>query len=200
MTSLSELEKLDRDFYLNDALYVAKSLIGKYLIRKIDGRYAGGIIVETECYIGPFDDAAHSYQFRKTKRNDAMYEEGGIAYVYQIYGMYYCLNVVAGGKNKPEAVLIRSIEPLIGIDIMKENRKKELKNLTNGPAKLCMALNIDIESNKQNLLSDELFIAKDKEKKHFEIVETKRININYAEKYKDKLWRFIMKNNMYVSR
>ncbi len=200
MISLLELEKLDKDFYIENALDVAKRLIGKYLIKNTPKGYIGGMIVETECYMGPEDDAAHSYNLKKTKRNEAMYEEGGISYVYQIYGMHYCLNVVTNQKNIPQAVLIRALEPVFGINIMKQNRNTDIKNLTNGPAKLCKALNIDLTYNKESFLKNRLFIAKaKKDNNQFDIVATKRINIKYAKHYKDKPWRFIIKNNMFVS-
>ncbi len=194
-----ESERLDKGFYMEDAVSVAKNLLGKYLIKNTDKGFIGGMIVETEAYMGPQDDAAHSYNLRKTKRNEAMYEEGGVAYVYFIYGMHYCLNVVTNKRNIPQAVLIRAIEPKFGIDTMIKNRNTDLKNLTNGPAKLCRALNIDLRCNKVSLLSDRLFITKGEEIKG-DIISTKRINIEYAENYKDKPWRFVVKNSKFLSR
>ncbi len=199
MISLSELEKLDKNFYMNSALFVAKNLLGKFLLKNIGDRYAGGMIVETEAYMGEQDDAAHSYKLKRTKRNEAMYEEGGNTYIYMIYGMHYCLNVVTNKKDRPEAVLIRAIQPLFGIEIMQQNRKTDIKNLTNGPAKLCKALNIDLKFNKKSLTSNDFFIAKDKKEPYLDIVATKRVNIDYAKQCKDKLWRFIIKNNPFVS-
>lgn len=199
MISLSELEKLDKEFYMNNALYVAKHLLGKYLIKNTPHGYIGGLIVETEAYMGPQDDAAHSYNLKRTKRNEAMYEEGGATYVYKIYGIHHCLNVVVNKKNVPQAVLIRAIEPLFGVEIMKSNRNTSVNNLTNGPAKMCKALNIDLNYNKTSILSDDLFIAKG-ENHRLEIATTKRINIDYAEKFKNKPWRFIVKNNRFVSK
>ncbi len=200
MISLSELERLEKEFYMQDTLIVAKELLGKYLVKKTKNGIIGGMIVETEAYIGPMDDAAHSFNFRKTKRNEAMYEEGGIAYVYQIYGMHHCLNVVTNKKDNPEAVLIRAIEPIFGIENMQKNRKTDIKNLTNGPAKLCKAMDIDKRYNKHSFLSDDFFIAQTQTQQQFEIGQTKRINIEYATNYKNKPWRFIIKNNPYVSR
>ena len=113
--------RLYRNFFIQDALTVAKSLIGKLMIRLIDDCEIVCRIVETEAYIGPEDKGCHAYGGRKTKRTEVMFEEGGITYVYLIYGMYYCINVVAGGKGKPEAALIRALEPLKGIDILKKN-------------------------------------------------------------------------------
>ncbi len=199
MISSLELEKLDKDFYMNDAVSVAKNLLGKYLVKNTPEGFIGGIIVETEAYVGPQDDAAHSYNFKKTKRNEAMYEEGGTAYVYRIYGIHHCLNVVTNKKDMPQAVLIRAIEPAFGIDIMRKNRNKNVELLSNGPAKLCEALNIDLSYNKTSLLSDYLFIAKGANKA-VDIISTKRINIDYAKNYKDKKWRFIVKNSKFLSK
>jgi len=199
MISSLESEKLDKDFYMKDAVSVAKNLLGKYLIKNTDEGYVGGMIVETEAYMGPKDDAAHSYNLKRTKRNEAMYEEGGVTYVYFIYGMYYCLNIVTNKPNIPQAVLIRAVEPKFGLNIMIRNRNTDLKNLTNGPAKLCRALDIDLSYNKVSLLSDKLFITQGEEVKN-KIVSTKRINIEYARNYKDKPWRFIVKNSKFLSR
>lgn len=199
MISLLELEKLDKDFYMDSAVSVAKNLLGGYLLKNIDGKYTGGMIIETEAYMGEEDDAAHSYKLRKTKRNEAMYEEGGTVYVYMIYGMHYCLNVVTNKKNRPEAVLIRAIQPLFGIETMQKNRKTDIKNLTNGPAKLCKALNIDLKLNKKSFTSNNFFIAKSRKESYLDIVATKRINIDYAKQCRDKLWRFIIKDNPFVS-
>jgi len=199
MISSLESEKLDKDFYMKDAVSVAKNLLGKYLIKNTDEGYVGGMIVETEAYMGPKDDAAHSYNLKRTKRNEAMYEEGGVTYVYFIYGMYYCLNIVTNKPNIPQAVLIRAVEPKFGLNIMIGNRNTDLKNLTNGPAKLCRALDIDLSYNKVSLLSDKLFITQGEEVKN-KIVSTKRINIEYARNYKDKPWRFIVKNSKFLSR
>ena len=185
---------------MSSTISVAKNLLGKYLIKNINGKYAGGMIVETEAYIGPYDDAAHSFGLKKTKKNEAMYEEGGTAYVYQIYGIHFCFNVVTNQKDKPEAVLIRAVQPDLGIDIMQNNRNKPINNLTNGPAKLCQALGIDLNYNKISLLSDKLFIAQKQNKQNFKIESSKRINIEYAKQYKDKLWRFYIKDNPFVSK
>ncbi len=199
MISSLESERLDKGFYMKDAVSVAKNLLGKYLIKNTDKGFIGGMIVETEAYMGPQDDAAHSYNLRKTKRNEAMYEEGGAAYVYFIYGMHYCLNIVTNKRDIPQAVLIRAIEPRFGIDIMLKNRNTDLRNLTNGPAKLCGALNIDLSYNKISLLSDRLFITQGEEIKG-DVTSTKRINIEYAKGYKDKPWRFIVKNSKFLSK
>ncbi len=196
-----KLRKLDKDFYNQDTFILSKKLLGKYIVKKTNKSLIVGMIVETEMYIGPYDDASHSYNFKRTKRNEAMYLNYGTVYVYQIYGMYHCLNIVTGKINEPEAVLIRAVEPIDGIEIMQKNRKKsDIKNLTNGPSKLCMAFGIDKSLNKQNIFGDNFYIAEIENQKKFNIISSKRINIDYAKKYKDKLWRFYIEGNTFVSK
>ncbi|WP_129595819.1 DNA-3-methyladenine glycosylase [Anaerophilus nitritogenes] len=194
--------KLDESFYRKDALNLAKDLLGKILVRKIGDRLIQCKIVETESYIGPQDKGCHAYNNKRTKRTEVMFWDGGYAYIYMIYGMYYCLNIVAAKKEEPQAVLIRAVEPLNEFEILKENRKiksKKLKDLTNGPGKLCKALHITKELNGYDMISgDELYIKDNDEK--IEIVSTKRVNIDYAEEYKDKLWRFYIKDHSFVSK
>lgn len=213
---------LKEDFYGRDTLTVAKELLGKYLIRVIDGRYVGGKIVETEGYLGVKDKAAHAYGGKVTERVKPMYERAGTSYVYSIYGMYYCLNTITEKEGVPQGVLIRAIEPLIGLDKISINRtkkkgektfesltKKERLNLTSGPSKLCLALDIDKRFNNVLLWGGELFIVDndDELKKLIEkeeepcgrIVKSKRIGIDYAEEAKDFLYRFYYEENPYVS-
>ncbi|MFZ8908815.1 MAG: DNA-3-methyladenine glycosylase, partial [Nitrosopumilaceae archaeon] len=135
---------LPREFYARDTVTVAKGLLGKKIVRKIGNRKISGIITETEAYRHKDDPASHAFR-KKTERNRAMFEEVGRAYVYFTYGMYFCFNVVArNSRTEAGAVLIRSIQPEKGVDVMKKNRKKdELKNLTDGPAKLAQALDIN---------------------------------------------------------
>jgi len=168
-----------------------------------------GKIVETEAYMGFHDKGSHSYNGRRTPRNEVMYGEEGHAYVYFIYGMYYCLNAVAAEEGIAQAVLIRALEPVEGLDIMAVNRfnkplaelkSKDILNLTSGPGKLCKAFNITRELNGEDLTGDKLYICKNTMKKDdFNIVEAKRIGIDYAEEAKDFLWRFYIEGNKYVS-
>ncbi|MCX7904366.1 MAG: DNA-3-methyladenine glycosylase [Caloramator sp.] len=199
--------KLPVDFYSRDTITVAKELLGKLLVRNINGNKLVGKIVEVEAYLGPIDKACHSYNFRRTQRNEVMYGPPGIAYVYFIYGMYYCLNFVTEKEGMPCAVLIRALEPIEGFDIMALNRfgktyseltKSQKRNLTNGPGKLCRAFNIDKALNGHSLLSDEIYVLDNQE--DFEIVAGKRIGIDYAEEAKDFEWRFFIKGNPYVSK
>lgn len=195
--------KLGYDFYKQDSVTVAKELIGKLLVRKLEDGEVICKIVETEAYVGPEDKGSHAYQNRRTKRTEVMFKQGGYAYIFLIYGMYSCLNVVANERDKPEAVLIRGVEPIKGLEILRKNRdikSKKIEDLTNGPGKLTQALDIDKELNGYDLISgDKLYIREAEEKQDYEIVSCERINIDYAEEYREKLWRFYIKGNPFVS-
>ncbi|AYE36743.1 DNA-3-methyladenine glycosylase [Borrelia turcica IST7] len=185
---------MDREFFTHDAIIVAKSLLGHFLIRKIDGEEIVTKIVETEAYMGTIDRACHAYGGRKTNRTSAMYNVGGYAYIYIIYGMYYMLNVVASNENNPHAVLIRAVEPIY--PLLKGNSM-----VTNGPGKLTKYLNIDLRFNKVDLISNTELFLKNGLSFDFEVVNSKRINIDYAgEEYATKLWRFYIKGNKFVSK
>lgn len=203
------MNKLPRDFYNRDTLNVARDLLGKYLVHKIDGVVREGKIVEVEAYIGPEDKGAHTYNGRRTPRNEAMYGPPGFAYVYLIYGMYNCVNVVTNEAEKPEAVLIRALEPTCGVEQMSMARfgkselltSRETISLTNGPGKLCQALGITRTHNGYDLCGETLYITESsKPGEPFETVETTRINIDYAEEAALYLWRFYIKDNPFVSR
>lgn len=178
---------------------VAKSLLGMYLIRKTPKGKMIGRIVETEAYISK-DPASHAFK-GKTKRNSPMFGKAGTAYIYHIYGMYNCLNVVTEKENVGEAVLIRALEPLKGIKIMQENRKiKEIKQLTNGPGKLCISMSINRELNNINLIDPKsplkIEIPRDYHAKK-EIMITKRIGIT---KGKEQDLRFYIEDNPFISK
>ncbi len=200
---------LNKDYFKNNALDLAKDLLGKVLVREIDGKIIKGRIVETEAYIGNGDKACHAYNGRRTKRTEILYSEGGVAYVYLIYGMYNCLNVVSGINEEAEAVLIRAIEPLNEFDYISKKRFNkgydELKNsqkftLTNGPGKLCKAFSIERDLNWCKLYEKgDLYLIYDNFK-DFNIITTKRIGIDYAEEAKDFLWRFYIEGNKYISK
>ena len=150
--------KLDRDFYLRDGLTVARELIGKKLIHRSAAGVSGGLIVEAEAYMGAVDAAAHSFKGR-TKRTEIQYAAGGRAYIYLIYGMHICFNVTANAVDVPEAVLIRALEPVDGIELMMRRRnKKSLEELCNGPGKLTQAMGITMGHYGVALCGDELFI------------------------------------------
>lgn len=196
------MEKLQRQFYDRNTLIVAQELIGKILVRKYDGIKILSRILETEAYIGAVDKASHCYK-GVTDRTKVMFGPAGYSYVYFIYGMYYCLNVVTEKEGCGSGVLIRSVQAVENIEIMCLNRynksinnitKQQLKNLSNGPGKLCNALNITTVENGLDLTDNKLYIADDGFK-NFTVEKSKRINIDYAEEAKDFLWRFTIKCN-----
>lgn len=192
------MEKLDRQFYARNACTVAHDLIGKILVHDSSDGRTSGIIVEAEAYCGPEDKAAHSYAGKRTTRTEIMYHEGGLAYVYLIYGMHCCFNVTASIPGKPEAVLIRAIEPLEGIGLMMSRRGiSDSRNLTNGPGKLCRAMGITREHYGADLCGNELYIADGGY--DFPVVASERVNIDYAEEYRFMMWRYFAEGNRFVS-
>lgn len=201
-------KKLHRNFYGKDTILVAKNLLGKVLVHEINGKKLSGKIVETEAYKGITDKAAHAYKNRYTKRTEALYGPCGFSYVFMIYGMYYCFNAVTESEGIPEGVLIRALEPLTCLEDMSLNRykkeynllnKSQIKNLTNGPGKLCKALLIDKSQNKNDLCKSDLYIE-DSNTEDFNIKSSKRIGVDYAKEAADYPWRFYIENNPYVSK
>ena len=195
--------KLDRDFFTRtDTLRVARDLLGKLLVvPTADGRRVSGMIVETEAYLGEIDKAAHSYGGRRTARNEITYAEGGHVYVFFVYGMYYQLNLVTGLADHPHVVLIRAVEPVEGIEIMRERRgAMKDKNLTSGPGKLCIAFGITRELNGEDLMRDRIWVEDHRDLKKSEIASGPRVGIDYAEEFIDMPWRFWLAENIYVSR
>lgn len=195
---------LPKDFYSTDVVTLSKDLLGKILVHRLpDGKELKSMIVETEAYKAPDDKGCHAYNNKKTERTKNFWTDGGHIYMYSIYGPNNCMNVVAADKTKPEAVLIRAIEPLEGLEIMKSNRKtncKKIKDLTNGPAKLTQAMGIDKGFNGYDMtqVDPEVYIVANDSYK-FETMVSTRINIDYAGEWKDKPWRFYIKNNDFVS-
>lgn len=195
--------KLTREFYVReDTLQIARDLLGKLLVvPNTDGERVSGMIVETEAYLGAIDKAAHSYGMRRTKRTETMFAVGGTVYVFFIYGMYFQFNVVVGAVDTPHAILVRAVEPVENIEIMRVRRGKTAdKNLTSGPGKLCLALAIDKNYNNEDLLGDKVWLEYYKNPTTAEIINGKRIGIDYAEEFAEKNWRFWIKDNLYVSR
>lgn len=197
------MKKLSREFYGRDTLEVAEDLIGKVLVRKYEGNIIKARITEAEAYIGATDKASHCYR-GQTERNKVMFGPPGHTYVYLIYGMYYCLNVVTENVGSGSGVLLRSVEPLENAELMSLNRynkslnnttRQQLKNLSNGPGKICMALKITRNENGIDLAKDEIYIEDDGFR-DYKVERSKRINIDYAEEAKDFLWRFTIKNDI----
>lgn len=176
------MKKLPRKFYNQDTLTIAQELLGKFLAHNHNGKKYIGMITETEAYIGFDDKASHAFK-GKTKRNAPMFESAGIAYVYMIYGMYFCFNIVTDKKDFPAAILIRALKPIMNIN-----------SKTDGPGKLCRAMNINKNLNNIDLCGDILYVEdRGQTIPQKNIIADKRIGIDYAEEYKDKLWRFYIK-------
>lgn len=202
--------RLTKDFYDKDALLLSKDLLGKILVHKVDGHILKGKIVETEAYIGALDKASHAYNNRRTERTAPLFGPAGISYVFFIYGMYNCFNIISGKENEGEGVLIRALEPVNDLEYMSllrykkpysELKKAQIKNLTNGPGKLCIAMSINKTNNWDDLTSSEdFYLEYGEEISLTDIVDSKRIGIDYAEEARDFLWRFHIKDNPYVSK
>ncbi|CAI9587081.1 unnamed protein product [Staurois parvus] len=205
---LNEKIRLSSDFYEKPCIDLAKSFLGQILVRTLpDGSELRGRIVETESYLGGEDEASHSRGGKRTERNIAMYmKPGTIYYVYQIYGVYFCMNVSSKGDGA--AVLLRSLEPIEGLNEMRSfrsNRRNALKplkdkELCNGPSKLCQALDIDKSFDRRDLSSDlNAWLEEGSEVMEKDIVSCARIGIGYAGEWTHKALRFYIKGNQYVS-
>ena len=191
--------KLDRVFYLQPGLVVAKQLIGKQLVHQSPEGTTKGVIVEVEAYLGPHDAASHAYNSLYSERTKIQYGIGGFAYIYTIYGLHTCMNVVANQKGVPEVILIRALQPTSGIELMQKRRKKEsILDLCNGPGKLSEAMGIKKSHYGLDLCGSELYIEKVNEDA-VSISTTKRINIDYAGVARDYPWRFILRDSKYIS-
>ncbi|MBR4703082.1 MAG: DNA-3-methyladenine glycosylase [Oscillospiraceae bacterium] len=188
---------LSREFYARDALTVARALLGKTLLHG----ETGGVIVETEAYIGPGDRACHAWGGKRTKRTEPLFGESGYAYVYLIYGMYCCLNVVTGGADEPQCVLIRALQPYLGLETMTARRGgRPERELCRGPGKLCQALDITRELNARDMTFGDFLILDGPGVPEDRIAVSKRIGIDYAGEAKDYPWRFFLKGEPWVSR
>lgn len=194
--------RLTREFFNRKTEIVAKDLLGKYLTRKTNMGDIIGKVIEVEAYLGPNDKACHCYNYKKTEKTKVMYMKPGTIYVYYIYGMYFCLNIITETEGMPCAVFIRQLYPIECIDLMKENRKakigKNYKNLVDGPSKLCMAMNITKEefNGKDSCSSSsKLFLSQGQKINTNNIILNKRIGIDYAKEDKDLLLRFTLKQD-----
>jgi DNA-3-methyladenine glycosylase len=201
---------LPQKFFDGDTVDIARQLVGKYLIRQYDGIVLAGRITEAEAYVGRMDKACHAYGYRRTERTKTLFAPPGTAYVYLIYGMHCCLNLVTEPEGEPSAVLIRGLSPRHNLDIIAENRFHckagdmtvyQKKNFLNGPGKLCAGLNIDRALNGLPYGSPELFVCEalpdaglphcPEDDRPIHIKTAKRVGIDYAQEAVDFPWRFI---------
>ena len=190
---------LSRAFYEQPTVDVARQLLGKYLVRVTDDGILSGMILETEAYIGPDDKASHASRGR-TPRNQIMFGCAGYAYVYLIYGMHHCLNVVTECEGYPAAVLIRAVAPCEGISLMRARRRiGDERQLANGPGKVCQAFGIDRGLNGLDMCGETLFIES-RGTGAVEIALSPRIGVDYAGAWRDQLWRFYIASQAGVSR
>jgi DNA-3-methyladenine glycosylase len=197
------MKKLPAFFYQREnVLQIAKELLGKVVVTKFNDSITSGRIVEVEAYNGIIDKASHAFDGRRTNRNEIMYANGGVAYIYLCYGIHHLFNVVTHTKEIPHAILIRALEPVQGIDeMLKRVGKKKLDNtLTRGPGNLSKALGITTKQNAISLLSKDLFIGDDGfGYKRDEIAASPRIGVDYAGKDALLPYRFFVKGNPFVS-
>lgn len=188
---------MPRSFYEQPTLEVAKQLLGKYLVRVTEAGPVVGKIVETEAYVGPEDRASHASRGR-TRRTEVMFGPPGYAYVYLIYGMYYCFNVVTEREGYPAAVLVRAVEPVPPLQSFGSSNRRNLP--TNGPGKVCRYFGIDRSFNGMDLCGSALFIEDRRTPiAPEEIAQAPRIGVDYAGRWKDMPWRFYLRGNLYVS-
>lgn len=203
MIDTSPKNVLPRKFYAHSLITVAKELLGKVIVKNEGGNLLAGRIIEVEAYDGETDEASHSFK-GKTKRNKVMFNEGGYFYVYFTYGAHYCCNIVTGKKGKGTAVLIRAVEPLMGVDIMikkRFNRKlkngKEIFNLTSGPGKTCKAFGFTKEHSGIDLTKNPVYLINRRKLGKNKIGITKRVGIT---KSVELPWRFFEIGNPFLSR
>ena len=196
--------KLQYSYYLNpDVLFLAKDLLGKVLFTQIDGEITAGIIVETEAYFGVQDKASHAYGGRRTNRTETLYSQGGVSYVYLCYGIHHLFNIVSSVEGQPHAVLIRAIEPLIGIDIIEARRNMPVTKaaIASGPGSAAKALGIDYSFNKKDLTGEEIWVEDHGIRYPDEqIAAVPRVGVAYAKEDALLPWRFFIKGSKYVSK
>ncbi|WP_375558591.1 DNA-3-methyladenine glycosylase [Bernardetia sp. OM2101] len=205
-------QKLPKSFYTrSDVVQIARELLGKYLVTDINNKITVGKIVETEAYCGAMDKACHAHLNKKTERTKIMFEQGGVAYVYLVYGMYKLFNIVTNEYGKADAVLIRAIEPIEGIETMLKRRKMEQikdktgnlklkRNLTAGPGILSIAMGIELSDYGNDLTENRIWIEdRSKNIEENQIITSARVNIDYAEEDKELPWRFRIKDNKWTS-
>ncbi len=196
----AKLEPLPREFYLRGANTVAPELLGKRLVHRTPEGLVGGVIVEVEAYVGDSDKAAHSYPHKRTRRTQIQFGAGGYAYVYAIYGMHTCFNIVVNAPDVPEAVLVRALAPTDGLAQMELRRQTQLRTaLCSGPAKLCQALAITQAHYGVDLCGSELFLTPYWDVPKETIRVSPRINVDYAGECADLPWRYYIAGSAFVS-
>lgn len=201
---LTDLQLFPRGFYMSGAVALARALLGALLVCESEDGLTAGRITETEAYAGYTDAACHSYgrtRKRDRHRTDIMFERGGYAYIYLIYGIHNCFNVVANAPGEAEAVLIRALEPTEGVDIMSRRRgTDDIEKLCSGPGKLCMALGITLADYGTDLCSaGRLYIARDKDISDDSVLSTPRINVDYSGEAASYPYRFVIAGSRFLS-
>lgn len=199
------MARLSQDFYAGDTVAIAQALLGKLLVRRLDGQLLAGRITETEAYIGRCDKACHAYNYRRTPRTETLFRAPGHAYIYLIYGMYHCLNFVTEPEGEPAAVLLRAVEPVAGLETIQRLRYGDkpltpyrIRNFLNGPGKVCQGFGLTRAQNGLDLTGDELFLCDGPEDlglpcpapRRERICRGPRIGVDYAQEARDFPWRF----------
>ncbi|ALR30054.1 3-methyladenine DNA glycosylase [Chryseobacterium sp. IHB B 17019] len=196
--------KLPLSYYLNqDAVFLAKDLLGKVLFTKINDEITAGIIVETEAYSGIQDKASHAYGGRRTNRTETLYNKGGVSYVYLCYGIHHLFNIVTSVEDEPHGILIRAVEPLIGHEIIEKRRNMPFTKpaVSSGPGSVARALGIDGSFNKKSFSEDEIWVEDHGIRyTQDQIAEVPRVGVGYAQEHALLPWRFFVKGNKYVSK
>lgn len=196
------MQKLNKDFYLQkDVASIAKALLGKVIITKFNKQYTSARIVETEAYAGIVDKASHAWNGRRTQRTKIMFGEGGTAYVYLCYGIHHMFNIVTNDINVPDAVLVRGVQPLQGVDVMLQrfNKSKQDTAIGRGPGNVGKALGIFTMHTGLSLSGNDFFIADDGTSNH-EVMVSKRIGVDYAGAHAQWLYRFFVKDHPQVTK
>lgn len=196
------MQKLSSDFYRrDDVALIAQELLGKYIVTNFEQQYTVGRIVETEAYAGIIDKASHAYNNRRTARTEIMFGDAGHAYVYLCYGIHHLFNVVCNVAGKPDAVLIRGIEPVEGIDIMQQRfqQNKFNSSIGRGPGNVSKALALSVKHTGLPLQQQELFLAEEKQAQ-FTIMTSPRIGVDYAGEHAKWLYRFFIQDHPQVSK
>lgn len=197
------MSKLSNTYFQNDdVVFLAKDLLGKLLVTKIDDEITAGIITETEAYNGRTDKACHAYNNKRTPRTSVMYKSGGLAYVYLCYGIHNLFNIVTNSEGLADAVLIRAVEPLKGHKTMLKRRSltKIEPRLSSGPGSMSKALGINRTHNGISLVGEDIWLEHYTSFEDKDIIQTTRIGIDYAEEDAFLPWRFYVKNNRFISK